>query len=87
MSTQILDNLAGHMSHLDQGYFWNVCYINFSIPLEEVVAYRVDVTGFTASKSSGLEDSLLGTFQGLSEKVQHFKSLGGITFVVVYIFY
>ena len=55
-------------------------YTNFSIPLEEVVAYRVDVTGFTADKSSGLEESLLGTFQGLSEKVQHFKSLGRLTY-------
>lgn len=60
-----------------------LCYTNCSIPLEEVVAYRVDVTGFTASKSSGLEENVLGTFQGLSEKVQHFKSLGEMIFVVV----
>lgn len=47
-----------------------------NIPLEEVVAYRLNVTGFTVDKSSGLEESVLGTFDGLSEKIQHFKSLG-----------
>lgn len=46
------------------------------IPLEELIVYRLNVTGFTADKSSGLGEDFLGTFDGLVEKAQHLKSLG-----------
>lgn len=50
--------------------------VHLDIPLERIVAYRLNVTCFTADKSCGLEKNLRGTFQGLVEKIQHFKNLG-----------
>eukprot|EP00249_Psilotum_nudum_P016568 c25886_g1_i3 orf=55-2838(+) len=46
------------------------------IPLECIFAYRLNVRGFTADKSSGLDKTLRGTFEGVAEKVQHLRKLG-----------
>ncbi|KAI5067572.1 hypothetical protein GOP47_0018100 [Adiantum capillus-veneris] len=50
--------------------------VHLDIPLEELIVYRLNVTGFTADASSALTDNVLGTFDGLLDKAQHFKSLG-----------
>ncbi|KAF8765725.1 hypothetical protein HU200_008228 [Digitaria exilis] len=46
------------------------------LPLEKLVVYRANVALFTKDKSSGLPDSVTGTFSGLAAKVEHFKRLG-----------
>ncbi|XP_024515414.1 isoamylase 2, chloroplastic isoform X1 [Selaginella moellendorffii] len=56
------------------------------IPLEQVVAYRLDVAGFTSHSSCGLDERLRGTFLGLVEKISHFQSLGVNTIIVRPIF-
>eukprot|EP00250_Pteridium_aquilinum_P016538 c23149_g1_i1 orf=170-2869(+) len=61
--------------------------VHVDIPLEEVVAYRLNVTKFTADKSSGLEDNVLGTFDGLQDKIYHFKSLGVNSIILEPIFF
>ncbi|KAG8085473.1 hypothetical protein GUJ93_ZPchr0010g10522 [Zizania palustris] len=46
------------------------------LPLEKLAVYRANVALFTKDKSSGLPDSIAGTFSGLAAKIEHFKSLG-----------
>ncbi|KAL6501307.1 hypothetical protein OROHE_024954 [Orobanche hederae] len=47
-----------------------------SLPMENLVVYRLDVRRFTVDKSSKLPDDIAGTFSGISKKVDHFKNLG-----------
>eukprot|EP01018_Ginkgo_biloba_P007913 Gb_23290 [translate_table: standard] len=46
------------------------------LPLESLVVYRLNVGGFTADKSSGLQEDMRGTFLGLIGKLYHLKNLG-----------
>ncbi|KAL3693914.1 hypothetical protein R1sor_007565 [Riccia sorocarpa] len=46
------------------------------IPLEELVMYKLNVASFTSDESSGLEEAVRGTFEGVAQKVQHLLSLG-----------
>ncbi|KAL6514717.1 hypothetical protein OROGR_020296 [Orobanche gracilis] len=47
-----------------------------SLPIENLVVYRLDVRRFTVDKSSKLPDDIAGTFSGISKKLDHFKNLG-----------
>ncbi|KAL0375914.1 UNVERIFIED_CONTAM: Isoamylase 2, chloroplastic [Sesamum calycinum] len=47
-----------------------------SIPMEKLIIYRLNITGFTKDKSSKLPGDIAGTFSGISEKLHHFKDLG-----------
>ncbi|KAK4424445.1 Isoamylase 2, chloroplastic [Sesamum alatum] len=47
-----------------------------SLPMENLVIYRLNITGFTKDKSSKLPGDIAGTFSGISEKLHHFKDLG-----------
>ncbi|XP_011092269.1 isoamylase 2, chloroplastic [Sesamum indicum] len=47
-----------------------------SLPMEKLIIYRLNITGFTKNKSSKLPGDIAGTFSGLSEKLHHFKDLG-----------
>ncbi|KAH7435504.1 hypothetical protein KP509_06G067300 [Ceratopteris richardii] len=58
-----------------------------NIPLEETVAYRLNIGGFTGDKSSGLPDHILGTFEGLANKSEHLKALGVNCIILQPIFY
>lgn len=53
-----------------------------SIPMEEMVVYRMDVARFTAGESSGVADVFRGTFLGVVEKVDHLVSLGVNTLIL-----
>ncbi|KAG0476957.1 hypothetical protein HPP92_013798 [Vanilla planifolia] len=46
------------------------------IPMEKLVVYRLNVGQYTNNKSSGLATNVLGTFAGVSKKLQHFITLG-----------
>lgn len=46
------------------------------IPMEKLVVYRLHVQRFTMHKSSKLPNSIVGTFSGVTEKLDHFKNLG-----------
>ena len=46
------------------------------IPLSESVIYETHVKGFTASKTSGLEPAIAGTYKGFSQKIDYLKNLG-----------
>ncbi|BBN04949.1 hypothetical protein MPTK1_3g09040 [Marchantia polymorpha subsp. ruderalis] len=46
------------------------------IPLERLVVYKLNVASFTSDESSGLEESVRGTFEGIARKVQHLVDLG-----------
>ena len=46
------------------------------IPLEDVVVYEMHVRGFTRHSSSGLDESVAGTYAGLREKIPYLKELG-----------
>jgi hypothetical protein len=46
------------------------------IPLEELIAYKLHVGGFTRDASSGVAEPARGTFLGVVEKVQHLVDMG-----------
>ncbi|XP_008799133.2 isoamylase 2, chloroplastic [Phoenix dactylifera] len=46
------------------------------LPMEKLVVYRLNVGQFTKNKTSGLPENVSGTFAGLIEKVEHFRTLG-----------
>lgn len=45
-------------------------------PLENTVIYETHVKGFTASKTSGVEEHIAGTYKGFSQKIDYLKNLG-----------
>ncbi len=45
-------------------------------PLTRTIIYEMHVRGFTAHPSSGLDDSVRGTYRGLIEKIPYLKKLG-----------
>ncbi|MCR5430382.1 MAG: hypothetical protein K6E58_04045 [Eubacterium sp.] len=45
-----------------------------NIPFDETIMYRLHVRGFTKSKTSKVKNK--GTYQGVIEKIPHFKELG-----------
>lgn len=45
-------------------------------PLENTVIYETHVKGFTASKTSGVEEQIAGTYKGFSQKIDYLKNLG-----------
>lgn len=47
-----------------------------NLSMEKLVVYRLSVMHFTERKSSKLSGNVLGTFAGLAEKLNHFKTLG-----------
>ncbi|KAK1277406.1 hypothetical protein QJS04_geneDACA003417 [Acorus gramineus] len=47
-----------------------------NLPMEKLSIYRLNVGRFTEDKSSKLPRNIAGTFSGLVEKLDHFKSLG-----------
>ncbi|XP_068662227.1 isoamylase 2, chloroplastic [Aristolochia californica] len=47
-----------------------------NLPLEKLMVYRLNVGKFTEDKSSKLPNDVAGTFLGIIQKLQHFKSLG-----------
>ena len=47
-----------------------------NLAMEELVVYRLNVKHFTEHKSGKLYSDIAGTFDGLIEKVDHFKSIG-----------
>ncbi|GAB4841174.1 hypothetical protein Ancab_021918 [Ancistrocladus abbreviatus] len=47
-----------------------------SLPMENLVVYRLNVSHFTKDISSKLPADIAGTFLGVAEKLQHFKDLG-----------
>ncbi|MEN8138749.1 MAG: glycogen debranching protein GlgX [Bacteroidota bacterium] len=44
--------------------------------LSDLVIYEMHIGGFTKSRSSGLDESIRGTYAGLIEKIPYLKSLG-----------
>lgn len=44
--------------------------------MEELVAYKLHVGGFTRDASSGVAEAARGTFQGVADKVQHLVDMG-----------
>ncbi|XP_047334289.1 isoamylase 2, chloroplastic [Impatiens glandulifera] len=50
--------------------------VPLSLPMETLFVYRLNVKKFTIDKSSNLPNEIAGTFMGITEKLQHFKSLG-----------
>ena len=44
--------------------------------LEKTVIYEMHVKGFTADRSSGLDDTIRGTYKGLIEKIPYLVELG-----------
>lgn len=46
------------------------------IPMEDLVIYEMHVRGFTRHASSGIDESLAGTYAGLREKIPYLKELG-----------
>ncbi|WP_202107772.1 glycogen debranching protein GlgX [Succinivibrio dextrinosolvens] len=56
-------------------YDWGIdAFPNHS--LENTIIYEMHVKGFTADKSSGLDDSIKGTYRGLIEKIPYLVELG-----------
>jgi hypothetical protein len=49
---------------------------NLRIPIEELIAYKLHVGGFTRDASSGVAEPARGTFLGVVEKVQHLVAMG-----------
>lgn len=47
-----------------------------NIPMEKTVIYETHLKGFTASKSSGVEKEIAGTYKGFTQKIDYLKSLG-----------
>lgn len=47
-----------------------------SLPMEELIVYRLNMMRFTIDKSSKLSNHIAGTFIGITEKLQHIKELG-----------
>lgn len=47
-----------------------------SLPMEELMVYRLSVRRFTEDKSSKLSEGVAGSFQGIIDKVNHIKDLG-----------
>ncbi|KAK1352613.1 Isoamylase 2, chloroplastic [Heracleum sosnowskyi] len=56
------------------------------LPLEKLVVYRLNVMRFTKDQSSKLANDIVGTFAGISQKLQHFKDLGINTILLEPIF-
>ncbi|GAA0169856.1 amylase [Lithospermum erythrorhizon] len=46
------------------------------LPMEKLIVYRLNVMQFTKDKSSKLPPQILGTFAGVTKKLQHLKDLG-----------
>lgn len=44
--------------------------------LEDCVIYETHVKGFTASKTSGVDSEIAGTYAGFTKKIEHLKKLG-----------
>jgi len=44
--------------------------------LEDCVIYETHVKGFTASKTSGVDGNIAGTYAGFTKKIDHLKQLG-----------
>lgn len=47
-----------------------------NLPMQKMIAYRLNVARFTKDKSSNLPDSIAGSFSAISEKLHHFEDLG-----------
>lgn len=45
-------------------------------PLEKVVIYETHLKGFTASKNSGVQKEIAGTYKGFAQKIDYLKNLG-----------
>lgn len=44
--------------------------------MQELIAYKLHVGGFTRDASSGVGEQFRGTFLGVVEKVQHLVDMG-----------
>lgn len=54
---------------------WDVD-VHPNLPMEKLVAYRLNVMRFTEHKSSNLSADVAGTFLGVTSKLKHLKDLG-----------
>ena len=45
-------------------------------PLKDCIIYETHVKGFTASKTSGVEQEIAGTYKGFTKKIEYLKKLG-----------
>lgn len=78
------DNLGGELQNLSDFPKCVVVSDDFDwegdkapkIPLEKSIIYETHVKGFTASKTSGVDEKFAGTYKGFSEKIDYLKSLG-----------
>eukprot|EP00897_Mesotaenium_endlicherianum_P008367 jgi/Mesen1/7559/ME000392S06818 len=59
----------------DPTFDWGDDY-PLDIPIEELVAYRINVGGFTADPTSGVAEEARGTFLGVAQKADYLASLG-----------
>lgn len=78
------DNIGGELQNLsdfpkcvvvDDSFDWEGDK-PLNIPMEKTVIYETHLKGFTASKSSGVEKEIAGTYKGFTQKIDYLKSLG-----------
>lgn len=55
---------------------WGEDYKAPGVPEKDLVIYEMNVRGFTADKSSGLDPSIRGSYLGVIEKIPHLVELG-----------
>eukprot|EP00252_Welwitschia_mirabilis_P008381 TRINITY_DN2017_c0_g1_i3.p1 TRINITY_DN2017_c0_g1~~TRINITY_DN2017_c0_g1_i3.p1 ORF type:complete len:717 (+),score=131.78 TRINITY_DN2017_c0_g1_i3:57-2207(+) len=55
---------------------WGEDYKRPNIPEKDLVIYEMNVRGFTADESSGLQPGLRGSYLGVMEKIPHLVELG-----------
>ncbi|KAJ4829128.1 hypothetical protein Tsubulata_011813 [Turnera subulata] len=81
----IVNSIADHETGLFPKYLGRLCKeptfdwtgdVRPNLPMEKLVVYRLNVKRFTESQSSKLYSDVVGTFDGVAEKLNHFKSLG-----------
>eukprot|EP00878_Enallax_costatus_P007157 GHUV01007501.1.p1 GENE.GHUV01007501.1~~GHUV01007501.1.p1 ORF type:complete len:653 (+),score=139.42 GHUV01007501.1:404-2362(+) len=60
----------------DSQFDWGSGYSRPQLSLKDLVIYEMSVRCFTASKSSGVDADMRGTYLGVADKVEYLKDLG-----------
>ncbi|KAJ0525348.1 putative isoamylase [Helianthus annuus] len=75
-STDRFSKLSGTYDFSSLPFDWGDNYAQPNIPEKDLVIYEMNVRAFTADKSSGLEQSIRGSYHGVIDKIPHLLELG-----------
>ncbi|WCJ21494.1 debranching enzyme 1 [Euphorbia peplus] len=81
----VVNSIADHGSCLLSNYLGRLCKqpafewsgdVSPNVAMEKLIVYRLNVKRFTEHKSAKVHSDIAGTFAGVTEKLEHFKTLG-----------